>query len=192
VSFILTLILNIPYYLATVVDSYTFRLNATQNFTVWDFEVSPFASTRTGVILTSMCDCIRELLTALVLIVLNFIFIYFFKRHMNRKNRLVSIVDTEAANVSQENARRNRISAAELKATTMCITVCVLSIIEHLAVLVTVIITYFTTDDTIISLAFSTSFQWLLCKRILEFFVFIFFDKKFKKYFLDSKTQFFM
>jgi hypothetical protein len=187
VSLALTLILNIPYYLETVVNSNTFRLNATHSFTVWKFEESPFSQTRPGVIVSLICDIIRDLLVAAIQIVLNFIFILSFKRHIDKKNRLVSIVEPqqETATSSLEIARRTRISVAELKATTMCIIVCMLSIIEHLSVLSTVLITYFTTNDTIISVAFSIAFQWLLHKRILEFFVFVFFNKKFKKIFMN-------
>jgi hypothetical protein len=76
---IIVILVSGPYYFVNQVDSVTLRLNPTENFTVWFFRSSDFASTTLGSVLMFLVYGIRDLGVMVMQIVLNTTSMYFFK-----------------------------------------------------------------------------------------------------------------
>jgi hypothetical protein len=212
ISLIIVIVVSGPYYFVNYVDSVTFKLDSTENFTVWFFRSSDFAKTTLGSALMFTVYGIRDLGMMILQIILNVISMYLFKRYCTKKAKLtaprvtasefrvqetnfnlsvilaptgvVSMVGSEKINLPSK--RRSPVSTTEQKATQMCLFMSLLSIMEHLLVLIGLAFPYFTTDFFVIVIMFNfTYFFWQL-KRAIDFFLFYSFNKNFRKTCLRS------
>jgi hypothetical protein len=200
IAFVCVLVIEIPAFLVLTVSSESFKLNATVSYTVWFNHNSEFANSVIGAVLIYVIDVIRDLLVGLVQILLNVALIIYFKQYMDKKRLIMhdsalapSMSDrttaTQQQNSTTGNAQGNklvagqqdRVSRADRRATFMCILMCVLSTIEHLLVLASILYPYFGSSYLILLVVYSCSFLWQILKRIADFFILFFVNKVFKQ-----------
>jgi hypothetical protein len=189
VCFIGVLLISCPLFFVNQIDSRTFKLNQTVNFTVWNFHNSDFAKSPLGTGLTYFVYAIRDVLVMILQIVLNLISIGLFKKYVMKKMTMatrVPVIDDQISYsvsiVKHSTSRRlNFIHRADQKLTQMCILICVLSIFEHVLVLATTIYPYTNSDFLMLVILLNVSFFFWQLKRIVDFFMFFAFNKIFKR-----------
>jgi hypothetical protein len=196
ITFVVMVVVEGPGFLVLVISSESFKLNATTSYIVWYNKNSEFANSRAGTVLTYLVFIIRDVLLGIVQIILNFALVVCFKQYMSKKMAIhsgttVAPINSTMNSTTGTNAQRKtsdtaggqtgRVSSADKRATVMCILMCILSMVEHLLVLASVLYPYFSSNLLIAFEIYSVSFLWQLLKRIADFFLLFFINKVFKK-----------
>jgi hypothetical protein len=203
ISFVIVVVIDCPSFFVLTVTYETFKLNSTTSYQVWYFKNSDFANTQLGIVLTYVVYAIREGFVTLAQIVLNMASMYCFKQHMLKKARLSIGTPNRtglaaASRVSELNMNSNRlpptsqhrsglqstnvsrISTAETRATVMCFVMCILSLVEHVLVLTSVLYPFLDSNYFNLILIYNIAFQWQVYKRIADFFILYFMNSNFK------------
>jgi hypothetical protein len=204
IAFVTVVVIDSPsYFVLTVTDEH-FKLNSTTSYIVWYFKNSDFANTQLGIALTYMVYGIREGFVTLAQIFLNMASMYCFKQHMHKKTRLSigaaanrtgpavvlhmsegkrnsNRVATSSHHLSGfQSTSISRISLAETRATVMCLVMCVLSLVEHVLVLTSVLYPFLDSNYFNLILIYNLAFQWQVYKRVADFFILFFMNSNFR------------
>jgi hypothetical protein len=178
--------IELPYYFVFVPASQTVHLTRTKFFTIWYSYTSAFAHSLPGQIITNAVNVLRDLVVLIIEIVLNAISLVLLKKYLNRKMRLQGMTsrslgaDGTTASTAASQQRGDHISKADQRATLMAILMCLFSVIDHVLMITQILYPYFNFDLTVFVLYFLGGvFQPVKC--CLDFGVFFFFNKNFRK-----------
>jgi hypothetical protein len=154
--FLASVVIEIPDDLGNMPSSVSLALSATQYFTAWFLNNTPFATSRLGVVIFYIMYIVRDLGGLLAQIALNLISLCLLKAHSGKKKKIVAHGDTHANMSVTENAstlastthavnaqNSKRINHAEVKAVVMVGVICVVSAVEHMVTLITFMIPMF-------------------------------------------------
>jgi hypothetical protein len=131
IAFIVSLIVEFPFFFVFMPNSHTSVLRDGSTFTIWFGDVTRFSQTEIGTITTFITYGLRDILVMLIILVLNIISAWLLKRHLRAKTRLVRH-KMEALNIVENNAASstsfglNRISKADNRSSVMVILMCML------------------------------------------------------------------
>lgn len=189
------MISEIPSYLQYDVALITYRLNRTTDWSFWFSVDSQFALEEPGKTLVIINIVVRDGLTVLIEIGLNFYSVALLKSHMAKRKRILSLgvvdnmsvmptVVNPATKLDTNNSRKKSIkqnrSSVDLNATIMVIFISTLSLSEHAASLTGYIYPMFDYNLTTYILFTVSNFMGPL-RRLVDFFVFFYFNKIFKR-----------
>jgi hypothetical protein len=185
ISFLVCLIVEFPFFFFFMPNSHTATLKDGTIFTIWFSDMTQFAQSTSGSVLKFLMYGLRDILVMLIILVLNVISTCLLKQHLSQKLRLVRY-RMEELHISEGNAELstsfglNRISKADKRSSIMVIIMCILTIGEHLLVLLSVVYPYFNFDFNMFVFYTVNNFFWPV-KRCGDFFLFFYFNKKFRK-----------
>jgi hypothetical protein len=108
ITFIITFIINIPFYLAFMPGSQIIHTSRNATFTVWFSANTPFSTTQLGIVLTFACYALRDVVIMAVQIVLNIASILYLKAHLAKKKRIMSTPGGAASRVSNTRLKETR------------------------------------------------------------------------------------
>jgi hypothetical protein len=155
VLFVICLVINMPFFFAFVPASLTVDLSSTLNYTFYYVNYSYFATTQIGSIILLIVYVLRDITTLILQAVCSIWLIIDLKKYLAKKSTLVkkrvTIVIDSKQTLSRENPVMNTTSStrlsvtksalkpkgnkADVNATLMVITISILSILEHLSIL---------------------------------------------------------
>jgi hypothetical protein len=159
-------VVDFPYFLVYVPDSHRIHLanSTTTTFTVWFIRATSFATSETSMALMFVIYALRDVLVAFALVTLNAISIQMLKSHLKKR-----------VNKGGESGSR-----AERKATLMVVLMCVMTITGRLLLLVAIIYSHFYLNLVLSYLNVACNFTLTLI-GLIDFFLFYFFNKNFKR-----------
>ncbi len=191
-AFAICFIINLPCFFAFAPASQQVHLGQNSTFIIWFSSTSAFAESTLGQALTLASFALQDLLVSLVEIILNVFSIYLFKRHLNRKKKLISsnmlfslanLASTRTMNdspVAVYHKNTDSISKSDQRATLMAISMCVASIGQHVVMFTCAIYPYFRLDVITFVLYFLANLS-LPLKCLLDFFIFLGFNRNFRR-----------
>ena len=182
VLFGLCTVIDFPYFFVFEPDSITEKLDANTTFTVWFANTTPFAKSQLGKILTFTIYAIRDFFVVIVQIALSILSTVLLKKYLNKKMK----INSNSINFKQI----SQISKLDMNATIMVTVVCILSICSHVFTIVMVLYPYFNLNIIVFVLYFVGDF-FLPLKGLLDFFVFLAFNKKFRSVFVKDLRSYF-
>jgi hypothetical protein len=201
--------IQFPWYFEFVPTSNTESLDTGVEYQIWYLGLSNYALTQTGQVILLIVYGIRDIATMVIVIILNIVSIFYFKSYLNTKASLLceprpanysnalsvsglaqhslrrmkfwqgKIEVTIAQPVRELSVECAMISKAEQKATTMCITMCVLTILDHLIHITCNVFPIFSASNFKFVLYWAAS-MFFVFKHSLNFVLFIAFNKVFK------------
>lgn len=182
-TFIIVFIIDVPFYLSYGPTENTFRLNNSDNLTLWFSTVTEFTSTKAGMILTLISYILKDIVVLIVEIAVNLVSFVLLRSYLKRKFKHQqseggsSVAVGSIANPVYVNARQ--IASSEQKASLMVILVCFCSFIAHVLTVLSSFYSYTNINFTGFVLYFSLN-VCLSLKCIVDFLVFLFCNKNFK------------
>lgn len=195
VIFVICALIDSPYYFVFMPGSFTAYLDRNTTFTIWFANTTPFAQSPVGRIVNFTLCAVRDGLVMIIHIVLNIISIHMLKNHLRKKKRITQGPGTLIGNVtflrehltnSTEQVVVNKMSSkdaaakADLNATLMVIIMCILSICAHVFTLTMILYSNLHFNLLVFILYFIGDF-FLPLKAMLDFFLLLRFNKKFKQ-----------
>jgi hypothetical protein len=192
VVFVTVIVIDSPNYFIEMLESESFKLNATSSYKVWYYKISDFANSELGTVLNYLLIAVREVLITVAQIGLNLTSIYLFRKYLEKRRQLLHVEGTSMTRLNTMNASANqhveqasdmssRVSSAEQRATVMCILMCLLSVVEHFLVIVCIVCVYLNLSYFNLILVYNCSFLWQLVKRIADFMILFYVNKMFQK-----------
>jgi hypothetical protein len=202
IALVISIMIQAPCLLITIPATATVKLNAGVDYQLWFLYLSDYALSRTGQIFQFIVCGVRDLGTLVLLLVLSAISIFYFRVHL-RMRRKLNPYPQQLSNVAKllsqvspsrlgavthdsnpislsRKSRRPNISSAERNATRMCVFICLLTLVEHVALLACNIFPYFSSDSFKGYLYWIASMTMAL-KHALNFFLFVTFNKRFRR-----------
>jgi hypothetical protein len=199
VAFICCVAIEIPYFFEYVPYALTANLNATFVQTIWYGGPSAFALSQVGTIITFITYAIRDIISTSVIILLNIASVYLLKEYMSRKAKLlnktktlgtvatnvISVGANQAGNIERtqnnvQRANKQDVSKSDLKLGVMVVIMCILTIVEHLCQIVTVVYPYVGTNAITFHIVYYLNYTVLSVKNAAHFFLFFIFNVKFR------------
>jgi hypothetical protein len=184
------IIINSPSFFAYVPTTRTFKLSATETFTIWLSFNSTFGFTLLGKILLIIVDSIRDILVMILEVTLNILSMHLLHKHLNMKRKLHNMTAVTSKELNKTSAvfqaalsalrKKDVISKSDLRATMMTIVMCLSSIVMHVLLAVSIIYPYFGYNINVLIFSFVTNFM-LPVKCVVDFFTFYFFNVNFKR-----------
>lgn len=186
VTFLACAVLNIPYDLLFSPGEVVAVLNSTQNYTIWYSATTSLSQTVVGQVFQYFNIAVRDILLAAVEIYLNVLSASLLKKHLNKKRR-ISTARSEATVTAlmtvfhvKQRSVSIQITAADQRATIMVLLMCSMSFVEHVLNIANIIYPMIRTDLNTFILYSVCNFASPL-KRLLLFFIFLEFNKKFRQ-----------
>lgn len=200
ISAIYSIIINIPFYLTYQPNERVVYLSSNESYLFVDYTLSDFSISDVGVYLIYLEYAVRDILPLALLILFNFILIYYFRRYLKNKVNLVAIgavekpiepnnttttsvnippAPTIATVVNQDNNLILNARKKEIKTTLMVLFICGVSIIKTGIIIASIVLPYI--EIGLLSILFATFANYsIFTAATLNFFLVYFFDSKFK------------
>ena len=169
VLFALCTIIDFPYFFVFAPNLFTGKLDENTSITVWFADITPLAKSQLGRILTFSFYAIRDFINMIVQIALSIFSTVLLKKYLNKK---MKIINSNFSNFKQ-------VSKSDTNAVIMVTVVCILSICSHIFMIVSIIYSFFNLNIIVFVLYFVCDF-FLTLKGLLDIFVFLTFNKKFR------------
>lgn len=180
-------LINIPIFFVYVPKSIKINFSNNQTYSFYIVSVSEIIKTKAGNIMIFTLYSIRDILTLIIEICLNFVTIRFIRNHIGKKNQMRKSITLmlSTANSLVENKEtfirgRSLSQLSETRSTMMVIIISMLNILVHSLLFYTLIYGYYYSDY------FGSLFSSLVVlansfKHACNFFIFLFFNLKFKE-----------
>jgi hypothetical protein len=172
--FVICFVTDIPFYVAFVPGLQVLHLNKTATFAIWFSATSSFGTTTAGQVLIITLEVGRDMLVLIAELLMNAASVYMFKAYMNKK-RLVQRISVGKGEVAG-----SRLSSSDQRATFMAILMSLTSAIVHFVVFLANVYPFFALNFYVFLFYFMCDFS-LPLKCCVDFFLFFFFNKNFKR-----------